>query len=142
MKTYTQEEIDEKIELHEKFLSLDTPDGSPADFSGADLRRLDFSELDLRYADFSASDLTMANFYNSDLRGAFFWETNLSNANFALTRLTSANFHGAILIDTCFDFADMRGVYLRSADFSVADLYTARTEWDKEPIVRKRCSVK
>ena len=95
-----QEELDEILLAHKKWLEGDGKGGVRANLRGADLRSANLSGADL-----SGADLSGAN-----LRGA-----DLSSAN-----LSSANLRGADL-----SYADLRGANLRYADLSSADLRNA-----------------
>lgn len=84
-KTYTQNELREILEKHEKWLNNEK-DVERANLSDADLRG-----ADLYNADLSNADLRGANLSNADLRGA-----NLSNAD-----LSNADLRGADLDYSC-----------------------------------------
>ena len=83
-KTYTQEELNEILENHKKWLK-DNDQGNRANLRrvnligmdlkegylyGADLTRANLYEADLSKADLSRTDLTRAILYRADLRGA------------------------------------------------------------------------
>lgn len=72
--TMTREELNEKLELHRKWLG--NKDGGEqmdlryADLRGASLRGADLREADLSDADLSKADLSDADLNNADLREA------------------------------------------------------------------------
>ena len=110
LKTYTQEELNEILENHKKWLkgnnqgnraNLIGADLSGADLKGADLTRANLYEADLSKADLSRTDLTRANLCRADLIGA---------------DLSGADLYGAILIEADLRGADLREAYLMGAD--------------------------
>jgi len=99
MKTYTQEQLKEILDLHRKW-RRNEDGGKRANLRGADLRGANLSYADLSYADLRGADLI-----DADLRGA-----NLSCANLRDANLRGANLRGADLSD-----ADLRGADLSDA---------------------------
>ena len=75
MSTYTQEELNEILRLHNLYLEND-PEGVRADLEDADLENADLSNADLRRADLRFADLRHANLIYADLSNA-----NLEKAN-------------------------------------------------------------
>ena len=89
LKTYTQEELNEILENHKKWL-IDNNQGNRADLSGAYLSEADLSGAYLSEADLSGADLRGANLSGADLRGA-----NLSGAYLRGANLNEAYLRGA-----------------------------------------------
>ena len=65
-----QEELDEILLAHEKWLESDGKGGVRADLSGANLRNANLRNADLRNADLSYANLNSADLRNADLSGA------------------------------------------------------------------------
>lgn len=86
MKTYTQEELDEILLLHKKFLEGDET-GKKADLSNVDLSFTDLIQVNLSNANLSGAILR-----NTNLR-----EANLRNADLRCADLRSVNFRSTIL---------------------------------------------
>ena len=69
MRTITQEELNEILKKHLKFIR-NKEGGERADFSNANLWSADFRNADLRNANLSGADLWNANLRNANLSGA------------------------------------------------------------------------
>ena len=102
-----QEELDEILLAHEKWLESDGKGGVRADLSGANLRN-----ADLRNADLSNANLSYAN-----LRGA-----NLRNADLSYANLRGANLRNADLRNADLSYANLNSADLRNADLSGANM--------------------
>ena len=87
-----QEELDEILLAHEKWLESDGKGGVRADLSGANLRN-----ADLRNADLSNANLRGANLRNADLRNADLSYANLNSADLRNADLSGANMDYAVL---------------------------------------------
>lgn len=98
-KTYTQEELNEILENHKKWLKNNNQGNR------ANLRRVNLIGMDLKEGYLYGADLTRANLYEADLSKADLSRTDLTRAN-----LYGADLKGAILIE-----ADLRGADLRGA---------------------------
>jgi hypothetical protein len=84
MKTYTEEELKEILELHKKWLD-DEDDGVKADLRVTDLSFANLSCTNLRFTDLRFSDLSSANLSSTDLRWANLRCTNLSSTDLRWT---------------------------------------------------------
>ena len=87
-----QEELDEILLAHEKWLESDGKGGVRADLSGANLRN-----ADLRNADLSNANLSYANLRNADLSNANLSYANLNSADLRNADLSGANMDYAVL---------------------------------------------
>ena len=95
MSTYTQEELNEILRLHNLYLEND-PEGVRADLEDADLENADLSNADLRRADLRFADLKNADLSNANLRYA-----NLKGSNLSYADLSNANLEKANLDYSC-----------------------------------------
>jgi len=117
MKTYTQNELYEVLELHIKWLKNDSQgiqaDLRGANLSGTDLRNANLMNANLRNVNLTDANLMGANLKNVNLIGASLIDANLKNANLSGANLMDAYLRSANLID-----ANLRGAYLRGANLS------------------------
>ena len=120
----TINEINEKLELHKKWL-YNRVGGQKADFSGMDLRGIDLSGKDLRGIDFSNSHLNNAKLYQSNLVGANLSNTILFKANLYGTNLKNADLYNADLGFSNLLFADLRNANLSKTSFYGANICNA-----------------
>jgi len=131
LKTYTQEELNEILENHKKWL-IDNNQGNRAYLSGADLRGANLigaylSGADLRGANLIGADFYEADLYEADLREAYLNEAdlrraNLSRANLIGVDLSEADLRRANLYEADLSGADLRGADLREVDLRRANL--------------------
>ena len=112
--------IDEILRLHTLWLDDDTPIGTRANFTGADLTEANLSGADLTLAYLTRAYLTRADLYGADLTLAYFTEADLTGANLTEADLTEANLTGANLT-----LAYLTRAYLTRADLYGADLTLA-----------------
>lgn len=77
----TQDQINEKLELHQKYLR-DGLNAFQADFTNCNLIGANFSGWNIESIDFRSSNLTNANFSGSDLQYVNFENADTKNANF------------------------------------------------------------
>jgi hypothetical protein len=112
MKTYTKEELDKLLEVHQKWLNGE----GGADLSHADLSDANLSDANLSHANLSHANLSRADLSHADLSGA-----NLSHANLSCADLFGANLSRANL--SC---ADLSGANLSGANLSRANLSGAQ----------------
>jgi len=140
----TGEEIDEALELHQKWLFKEEG-GKRALLTGADLRGANLVEADLReaylaeanlrMADLRRANLKRASLRQADLRGINLMRANLEQAdlngadlavfiraNLAVANLQKANLKGAQLRGANLRATDLRGADLRGADLMGANL--------------------
>jgi hypothetical protein len=111
-----QQELDQKLVLHEKWLNLPSENVRQQQ---EDLR-LNLSEYDLSYLSLSASNF----------RGAILNNSNLSNVDLRKTTLEDADLYGANLnkarlMGANLKRANLTGTNLEEADFSESDLQQA-----------------
>ena len=112
-----QEELDEILHAHKKWLESGGEEGLRADLRGANLRGANLSYADLRGANLRGADLSYA-----DLRGADLSSANLRGADLRGANLSSANLRGADLRGANLSYADLRNADLRNADLRSANL--------------------
>ena len=122
----TREEIQEALELHQKWLRNEEG-GERATLAGEDLSRAMLDGINLMWADLTGVDfeeahLFGANFEGADLRGANLRGASCGSANFAGADLNKANLKEAQLRGTNLRGADLRGADLRGADLWGANL--------------------
>jgi len=96
MKTYTKEELNNIISLHNEWL-MSRQKGKHADLSNADLSNADLRYTDLSNANLSGANLSGAYLSNANLSNAYLSNANLSNANLSGANLSGANLSGAYL---------------------------------------------
>ena len=118
MSTYTQEELNEILRLHNLYLEND-PEGVRADLEDADLENADLSNENLRYANLENADLENADLSNADLRRADLRFADLKNAD-----LSNANLR----------YANLKGSNLSYADLSNANLEKANLDYSCWPL--------
>lgn len=136
MKEITQEQLNNVIELHQKWLNREDG-GEKADLSDYDLQgknlsnatlsNVNFSGSYLRNANFSDSFLKNANFKNTYLKYVNFSYSNLVNSNFSNTNLSNVNFFNSFLNystfeNAYFDSITFENSYLCNANFKKAIL--------------------
>jgi hypothetical protein len=86
MRKLTQEELDEKLRLHQLWLDSKGSVGKKLHIEYMDCSNLDFREVNLQSTFLRGADLTNANLYNVNLqdrcaKGVIFNNTNLHRAN-------------------------------------------------------------
>ena len=94
MRKISQEELDERIKLHELWLKEEG--GERLDVSRCDLQELDFSRSNFSGAYFSGANFTDANFTDANFLRANFSFANFSGANFSHANFSLANFSDAV----------------------------------------------
>lgn len=114
MKTITQKELNEILDLHKKWLN-DEDGGKCANLSGVDLSDVDLSGAILVGAKLSDANLLCAKLRSADLSGAILVGTKLRGADLSDADLTHANLQ----------YADLTHANLRYADLKTADLSCA-----------------
>lgn len=88
MKTISQEELNQILEDHKKWLQDKHNDNfKRADLSGLDLRHLILNGADLKQADLSGTYLSTKNLRGADLSGADLSGTIMSGTDFSHIRL-------------------------------------------------------
>jgi uncharacterized protein YjbI with pentapeptide repeats len=132
----TQEELNEILELHAKWLRGEE-DGAQALLSFQDLSNLSLVEADLTRSicvgtDFTGCDLSETNFSDSSLKGALFTGAavnatvfdgcNLEKADFVATELQGVSFYASDVKDTDFSDASFYEVKAVSTNFEAANL--------------------
>lgn len=145
-KTWTQIEVDAKLEAHKRWLKLNScladangvidperqrlvtsqePGVEQANFFMANLGGLDLGGRDLRCATFVGSILDGASFQASDLRGALFTRSDLSSAS-----LINADLRGAI-----FNWSNLKGVIFEPRTMPLAHhiAYAENLGWLNTP---------
>lgn len=96
MKTITQEELNNKIQLHKKWLE-GNPEGKKMKLNYYDLRCLDLSNSSLIDADLSVSNLSKCNLSNCNLRYVNLSNANLGNVDLSNSILNNCNLSDAYL---------------------------------------------
>jgi len=130
----TQAQIDEILDLHQKWLDRD-PAGKRANFSYMDLSGVDFSDRNLTRSNLSNANLECANLTGANMNGANLKFANLIGANFTGANLTStnlkranlisANLYCAILFEANLECANLTGANLNGANLKFANLTDA-----------------
>ncbi|QMT31305.1 pentapeptide repeat-containing protein [Alysiella filiformis] len=128
----TQEDLDNILGQHEKWVESQNKEGKPANLSNLILRNLDFQNYNLTGINLSRSDLRKSKLIRANLTKAVLAESILIQADFTGSHLQYANLQkaslkgadlrGADLKYADLSNADLRGSYLRRADFSHANL--------------------
>jgi uncharacterized protein YjbI with pentapeptide repeats len=111
MRTITQQELTEILELHKKWLNNESG-GVRADLSYSDLSGSDLRDSNLRY-----SNLRNSNLRNSDLR-----DSNLRYSDLSYSDLSNSNLRGSDLINSDLRGSDLSGSNLRNSDLRGSDL--------------------
>lgn len=119
MKKITQEEFDEIIKKHQKWLDGE-PDGECADLSYTDLREVDYKIKENAYC--SNLNLSHANLKLANLSGCC-----LGFVNFTAANLTGADLSNTVLWQTNFRYAYCKGVKWDNADFRYAPVFSNAT---------------
>ena len=117
----TQEELDQVLKLHKKWLDWDCG-GKRAVLRGVDFRCADLSGKNLRCADLRDADLRDADLRGADLRGAELHDAELHDADLRGADLRGAELHDADLRDADLCGAELRGAYLIGANLCDADI--------------------
>lgn len=103
MKILTQIELDEVVELHEKWLRGEEG-GRRAELCNVDLRSVDLACVNLSFADLSHANLTSAKLRSTDLSYANLASANLASANLTSADLNHANLSSATGLKSNIDF--------------------------------------
>ena len=127
MRTYTQKELKEILDLHKKWLN-NARSGARANLRSANLRSANLRSADLRYADLRSADLRYADLRSADLRSADLRYADLRYADLSYADLRSADLSYADLRSANLRYADLRYADLRYADLRSADLRYATGE--------------
>lgn len=130
MKTISQEELNEKIRLHELWLEgldgerlyLNHFDLSCANLSYANLREANLSYVDLSYANLKDTNLSCATLNHSNLRHANLIHANLYHAYLCGANLEQANLMYANLSRVDFNITDLSYANLEQANLMYANL--------------------
>jgi uncharacterized protein YjbI with pentapeptide repeats len=120
----TQEELNQELELHRKWLSND-PEGIRLDLYRANLSEANLSGANLSEANLYGANLSEANLYGANLSGANLSEANLYGANLSEANLYGANLYGANLSEANLSGANLSGANLSGANLSGANLSRA-----------------
>ena len=121
MKTITQKELNEILDLHKKWLN-DEDGGKCANLSNVDLSDVDLSGAILVGAKLSDANLLCAKLRGADLSGANLQYADLKTADLSNTDLIYADLSSAILVGTKLRGADLSGADLTYANLRYADL--------------------
>jgi uncharacterized protein YjbI with pentapeptide repeats len=113
-KALTQQELDEAVRAHERYLAYQ-PDGTRANLASTKLNNLDLAKRKLVEADFSFASLVGATAYESDFERAKFMCTDLRDCDLRSASLEQADIRGASMCGAQLAFAkldcaDMRNV--------------------------------
>ena len=124
----TQEELDQVLKLHKKWLDGDSA-GRRASLDGAYLVGATLRGATLRGADLRGAGLRDADFRNATLRGA-----DLRGADLRRATLRGADLRGADLRRADLHGADLSGADLSGADLSGAELHGADIDFSVWPL--------
>jgi hypothetical protein len=145
MKKITQEELDEKIKAHKRWLD-GLSDGEHLVLIGYDLRNSDLSGSDLRYSDLRRSNLSDSNLRNSDLRYSDLSGTDLRNSDLRYSDLRRSNLSDSNLRNSDLRYSDLRRSNLRGSNLSGSNLSGSDLDFSAFPLwcggSRFKCSEK
>ena len=117
-RAFTEEQIKETCEAHEKWLASGGKEGERADFQNADLKNARLEGVNLEKANLNDARLNGAFLNFANLK-----EASLERADLRFVRAMNATFDGASL-----KYADFRGARLTSSTFEDAVLSDANFE--------------
>ena len=120
MEKITQEELNEILEKHEKWLRR-CPDGKRAVLAYKDCSSLNFTNANLKESFLKGSNFTNADFSGANLTDAWLVKTNLTGACFEEANLTNACLFKANLTQTNFTLANL--VYANLTHTRLAKTY-------------------
>lgn len=134
-----QQELNNILELHRKYIDGDKKNGMKANLNYKDLRGLDFSNQNLIDISIAHSNLIRTNFSKSNLKGIKFCSSNLKFSNFGHTKLNGVNFDNADLTSLTFaesfiKHSSLCFSNLNKTDFTRAvlvDIKIEKTKFDK-----------
>ena len=115
---FTEEQIKETCEAHEKWLASGGKEGERADFRNADLKNARLNGVNLEKANLDDARLNGAFLNSASLK-----ESSLERADLRFVRAMNATFDGASL-----KYADFRGAMLTASTFKDARLASANFE--------------
>lgn len=124
-KQITQENINEMVELHRKWLNKDA-DGRRFDLNGYDLRDICFRNVILTDA-----KLTDCFFYSGDLDGVCLGGAELQDSDFSSANMKTARLQSAKLQNANLEFATLTTANLEYATLIGANLYGADLSYTK-----------
>ena len=101
MKTFTAEELQKKLQLHNKWLCYEEG-GERADLSYTNLSYTNLSYTDLSDADLSYTNLSDANLSDADLSDTDLSRANLSGANLSGANLSGTKFPEMMAVENLF----------------------------------------
>lgn len=120
LQSITQEEFDEKLQIHHEWLKLD-PDQKEEKIG----KRLNLEKYDLTKLILENKDLTLVDFTGSSFRGVKMWATNFDGAFLLETDFRDANLWKASLKDAYLEKANFEQANLCSSNLHEADLNSA-----------------
>jgi len=129
MTEITQDELNEILEKHEKWLNS-KPDGEKADLHGRDLQGLDLYKANLQYANLHNANLNYVNLQDANLQHADLWTSDLKGANLQYANLNWTNLDNVDLSYANLRFASLKKASLcfaslRNTNLTGADLFNA-----------------
>ena len=132
MKKITQEELNNKIELHKEWLEDDNK-GEKLELNGYNLRNLDLSNSDLRYSSLSCSilsnvDLSYSDLSFSTLKDADLVKMDLTKAIISFSNLENIDLYGANLDSSYLRCVDFKNAILKNANLDNAHLENCNLE--------------
>ncbi len=89
-----------------------------SNLAGSRLSHIDFTEASLRYTDLSETELHKAQFYKADLIEAKFHRIKSVGVKFTNANLRRAEFYKTDILQAGFSYTDMRGISLIKTDLS------------------------
>ncbi len=118
----SQEELQQILEAHRKWLKSDGKEGKQADLTNANLQKADLFQANLQKANLGDANLQKADLLRANLQGA-----NLERADLRETDLLSANLQGANLSRANLQGTDLAAARLQGASLQGAGLRKAKT---------------
>ncbi|MDH3892849.1 MAG: pentapeptide repeat-containing protein [candidate division Zixibacteria bacterium] len=125
LRTVDPDELEEMLDLHEKWLSNGCDTDGPADFSHTDLSCRNLSGRKLQQAIFTGTCLCESFLFEADLTGANLSDADLMEADLAGATFVNANLSNADLTNTVLDYADLRCAKLNGDKHSCTELVDA-----------------
>ena len=117
-RAFTEEQIKETCEAHEKWLASGGKEGERADFSNADLKNVRLNDVNLEKANLNGARLNGASLKSVNLK-----EASLEYADLRFVRAINAIFDGASM-----EYADFKDAILTASTFKDARLASANFE--------------
>ncbi len=120
------EELQEILEAHRKWVESEGKEGERADLFEANLQEADLDGANLQEANLYEANLQGADLVEANLQGAYLLEANLQEAYLVEANLQGAKLRGAKLQGASLREAKLQGAYLDGANLQEATLVGAK----------------